>query len=663
MTLMPFVNPDGSPYVPAAYLNSLLCASLYHVDQGPADLYASMSGATLLDWYADPTTYQPDAMIFRQGLEAFTVFGGTTNVPQWVAHYGGSVIPQPDPITKDTIFASVNAGALQALGPIQQSLLPLLQSGGTLRMFGHSYGGGCAFAIATWLLYLTNGQTECMTIGEPKVFGNLVTIKEPKTHSRIIAATPINPSTGLSSFDPVSQLPFPALQYVGFGQIFKFAASIFGFKFRRAGRTFALRPGSIVEFQEDVAWSVPFAADFLVATQLAFGTQLHMVDSSYLPLLRERWLDSGLNPELSAFDSYYNEYTGTPFVPPDNTSNTLTGAQITAALELESTPITQSNAIDWNNVVSVGTIVPGFGNTGGDGSMTLMKGSMLMGIMNQGFSESFHAVNPSTTYTQMATKMQAAMVKRVGLSNGVNDVPPLAPNNQLSVTALRISDELLVRDVYVVPVVTPVGWNGLAGNMDGQQALRVIWRNGSGQQIAATYLHGIPIGGCSAAAGNEARTSPMGGTFTTALQSYCNTLAAQGLGFATINNAPANALGSITGVVYNAVSGNYTVTVTNVVPVGKFRAALRGFKSLNFLNGRQSCQWTGTNSFVVYKRAPAGVWDNSGTAVPLSGYNNNVPFYNYIVQVPSTCVPELICTRKLGRPFFLQRGRISRKAA
>ena len=121
--------------------------------------------------------------------------------------------------------------------------------------------------------------------------------------------------------------------------------------------------------------------------------------------------------------------------------------------------------------------------------------------------------------------------------------------------------------------------------------------------------------------------------------------------------------GPITAIVYNAVSGFYTITTTNPVPQGRFRVALRGFKSLRVLNGRQSCQATGANTFVVFKLAAQHVWDNSGSAVPLSGYNLGVPFSNYIVAVPAMRSSSIIVEKKLGRPFFLQAGRITRRAA
>jgi Lipase (class 3) len=584
-------------------------------------------------------------------------------VPQWIVHVGGSVIPVIDPITKDSMLTSVWSGTLQTLPTLSDLLVPIIRGGGTIRVAGHSYGGGCAFALATWLKTTNNASTECMTFGEPKVFGGLEIIREPNVHFRVAAVIEEQPLAPNGAIDPVVYMPPGCLQYVGLGYLVKIANFIWTLKFIPRGQLVLLSDTSLRLANDLFVWSIPFLSDFLLQGQLIDGTLLHLMDSSYLPKVHAAWIRSGLYPELHSFDAYYTAYTGNPAVPPANWGPPISLNTINETLQLQDTPITAANQVFWTNVSSVGTIIPNPGGQTTEPVMSLFKGSLLCGIMNQGFSESLHSSNTADTYLTMKTKFGAVANARMQLSNGVNDAVQW-PNNQMSIVAFRFSDELLFRDVLAVPTATPVGWSSSAyGNMDGQQAAKIVWRSATGQQIAVSYVHGVPVGASAAGAGNEARTSPWVSQYITAVQNYCNVIAANALGFNTINNTPANAFGPITNCVYNVVTGNWTITVTNAVPNGRFRVALRGFKSLRFLNGRQSANYVAANQFVVFKRVPNGVWDFSGTAVPLSGYNNFVPFSNYVVVVPATATPSLLCTKKLGRPFFLQAGRVTRRAA
>lgn len=663
MSLYEFSNPDGTPNVGAAYVNALMDCALYHNDKPCADLYAATAGLTLLGWDNDQTSFRPDSVVFRDASNGLVVFSGTTNIPQWVVHVAGSVIPAIDDVTLDSIMASVRNGMNETMPLIMPLIQPIINSRGTVKIAGHSYGGACAFTLCVWLRKLQEAITECMTFGEPKCFGGLRRIPEPEIHFRIVSETLPDPIEGIVQIDPVSQLPPSAVQYMGLGYLIKIAALVFSLKFTPRGTLVRLSETKMAVDSDTFLWSVPFVSEYLLAFQLDAGTRLHLMDTAYLPMINAAWQRSGLYPELHEFDGFYASYTDTPYVAPTVYGPPLPYAEINQSLELQETPISSANSGDWTNVSSVGVIIGTPADERRSSVMTLMKGSLLCGIMNQGFSESFHSASTSDSYASMQTKMQAIANARMGLSNGVNDNPPLAPNNNMSIVAFRISDELLNRDVFAPPVTTPFGWNGSTGNMDGQQAVKVVWRNEAGAQIAVTYLHGIPNSAVTANIGNEMRTSPMTGTWKTVLTNYCTALRNRNLGFATINNTPSNALGAISAPTYNTVTGYYTFTTENVVPQGRFRVALRGFKSLRLLNGRQSAVNVGLNQFTVFKRAPQIAWDNTGSAVPLSGYNNFVPFSNYIIQVPASAAPTLLCTKKLGRPFFLQAGRVSRVAA
>jgi hypothetical protein len=292
--------------------------------------------------------------------------------------------------------------------------------------------------------------------------------------------------------------------------------------------------------------------------------------------------------------------------------------------------------------------------------MSKMKGTMLFNIMGQGFSESFLSSSVETTYNGMFAKLQNIIPFRCRISNTITDKNPGtagALNNLLSVVGFRVSDELKVRDALVEFVDTPGGFNDVEGNLDGNLAAKIRWLAPNSTLIAATYLHGVPVNSTTQAFNPSTRQQKWNNLIKFAVSRYLAAVAIAGLGFPTIDNNPANAVGPITAVTYSAITGYYTIQTALPVPQGRFRVALRGFKSLRLLNGRRPAQATGANQFIVAKRGPSIAWDGWGTAVPLSGYNNGVIFNNYIVSVPNAAEPDLLCTRKLGRGFFLQRGR------
>lgn len=670
MGLLPFANSDATPNESAAFVNAVLIAGLYHQDQAPFSQYASFVQGTVGAFASDPDTFEPDYGVITAGGEALVVFGGTTNNAQTVQHCASSFFPAQDSAVPLALSGRPFAVGSFLMGtkivePIIEAAISSIGTG-IVRISGHSYGAAASLIFGRHLSNAVARPTrvELITFGEPMSYDGRPAVSEPDFHARFVAVP-----EGQIQFeqnmhvDPVSIMPTGSLEIFQLAKVVKFARGLFALSWAPYGDCYKIN-STASKFVEPLPFGLA-VIPYRGAADIVFNAQylpLHYMDPSYLPKVTALWQRSGKNPELSFLLPFVSKYTGQPFQP-----STVLGPSVSADVLNQAffpsgeTPITQADRANWEVISAVGGFFP---VSGGTQTMTLMRGSLLCGIMGGGFSETLHSSNTSDTYVSMQTRLAAIMPARMKLSNGVNDPPPKAPNNQMSVVAFRISDDLKNRDVLAVPVNTPVGWNGTDGNLEGQRAVKVVWRDLSFQQIAVSYLHGVPIGGTTATlSGNETRTTPMTGTYNNLLQAYCNVIAAQGLGFNTINNNPPNSFGPITAVVYNATSGYYTITVTNAVPQGKFRVSLRSFKSLRVLNGRQSAQSTGANSFVVFKQAANHTWDNSGTATPLNGYNLGVPFSNYIVVIPSTASASLICDKKLGRPFFLQRGRVTRRAA
>ena len=670
MPLLNFLNSDGSPNESSCFVNALLTSSLYHRDEQPGLQYAASVGGTRQLWRADPATFEPDVLVITTD-EALVVIGGTTNNAQFVEHCASAFFPAQDasiplrPLGRPFVVGSFLMGE-RLVEPLIEAAISSIGLG-PVRITGHSYGAAAGHIYGRHLVNSVHPPTlvEIMTFGEPMAYDGRQAVVEPTVHIRFIATVEgtIFFAADTLDVDPVTLMPTGCMEFFQFAKFVKYLRTILSLSWSPHGDGWKINNGTMVR-AEAVPFplgTIPFIGAVDIVKNLPL-VDLHNIDLSYLPKSIAAWQRSGKNPELSFLLPFARAYIASPFSPP-----LLTGPDIPASVLNQSffdpstSPVTDADRPNWETISAVGGFFPALGS--GVFSMTLMRGSLLCGVDGAGFSETFHSSNAADTYLSMQTKFASLLPSRMSLSNGINDPPPAPALNKMSVVAFRFSDDLLTRDVLAVPVVTPVGWNGSAGNADATLAAKITWRNALGQQIAVSYLHCVPNGGMLGAQGNNTRSQAWQGNYITAVQGYCNTVAAQGLGFNTINNSPSNAFGPITSVVYNSTSGYYTLTVTNSVPQGKFRVAMRGFKSLRVLNGRQSAQATGANSFVVFKSAAVHVWDSSGTATPLNGYNLGVPFSNYIVAVPSTATPSLLIARKLGRPFFLQHGRVSRRAA
>lgn len=667
MSFLPFALDDGTPNPSAMFVNALLAQGLYLETPEAFNAYAQISGSTLVRFDAHKETFRPDTGVLIQGNNALVILDGTTNSPQWAAHVGSAVFPTADVVTGTFVAGSFYAGEALVDAALKAAVVPAI--GGTVRVSGHSYGAAAAHIFVTHLGYDPDwrGRIELMTFGEPASYSGQTLTHVPDVHFRIVAGVEeLFDESSPSGVDPVALAPPPAIVFVKFGVKVGIVALLTRLRWRDRGVPFELTNARLqrVHWFENLLTQLPFVHDSELVLNIPFIIQ-HLMASSYLAKAFLAWERSGLNPELAPLIPIAARYIAGQVTPPANLIPPVPAETINDGWQLPAGTVTEENRLDWATVSS-STFVPFTGAT----SMTLMRGSFLNNTMGQGFSESWHSSSPSDTYQTMRTKMATIQPFRAGCTNTIAQTTPYGnPANLLNLQYVRVSDDLVNRDVFAFATATPIGWNGASGNLDGNLAAKLVWRDSTQRQIAVSYLHGVPAGASAVQPGDAAnldvgtRQNQWKPTFLQALTLYCNAVAGQGLGFNTLNVNPANAFGPISAVTYNTVSGYYNFTVTNGVPQGKFRVRLASFKSLNFLNGRQSAQSTGANTFVVFKKAQAGTWDQSGTAVPLSGYNNGTPFSNYIVAVPASVQPTLLCTKKVGKPFFLQAGRISRRAA
>lgn len=664
--LLSLPNDDGSPNEAAAFALAVCINGIYKNERGPLLDYADYTGTQLVDFAHAPATFEPDRAVLAAGSEVQVLFAGTTNTAQWLGHIQGALYPLPDltvPLPGDRNPQACGS-FLRGLDTIASTIDPFTRGKDRVLIAGHSYGGGAghmyARRIANRLVRPTT--VELLTFGEPKGYDAARALSEPDYHARIINRRDVVPfASQLVGVDPVTLTPPNMVTLNRLGVRTRWLPNTLGLLWAHHGNPWLLSGIELVSgaangFVDGLVLDMElhtFAANLTNAS-------LHYIGAGYMVNARAAWERSGKEPGLAVLLPWYTIFLNDPYVPPPRLLPAVDAAILNQSFfPAGDDPVTDADRGDWEQVSAVGSFVP---LNGGGGRMTVMRGSMLMGIMKQGYSETFHAADNTTSYAQMQTKLAQILPKRFALSCSEKDKADLADRNSLGIVAFRISDDANPRSTLNVGVETPAGWNGTEGNMDGQLAAKIIWRAQNMTQIAVTYLHGVPDQAIEEV--NEVfRTAVFTGPYKTKLTAYCNELRNRGLGFQSLNLAPANAVGAITAVAYDAASGFFSLTTTLGVPQGKFRCRLAGFKSLRGLNGRQSCQATGASQFKVFKRLASGTWDGTGTAIPLSGYNANVFFNNYVTKVPETAEATIITAKKLGRPFFLQHGRVSRRAA
>lgn len=622
MSLYPFTIGEDRPHKGAMYLAALLDSSLYHSDRSFAEAVAEFYHVRLAGFYNDHHTMRPDRIVFTDGHVGWVFFGATTNAAQWLVHLHGSVIPFADTITGDSILTSAWSGALQSLVEVTAELGQAAT--GVIRFAGHSYGAACAFVMGTWFLYnqLPPFLVEVMTFGEPKVFGGLATLRVPHSHNRIVASLPRSGSFGAGTIDPFSQMPPGALQYAGLGYAWKAAAFIWNLKFVPRGDRYLLSSQEMWKDQESILWGLPITSEALFTAQVAAGTFLHLMDTSYLPKCHDEWIRSGNWPELHEFDNYYRAYVNNQAVIPNRLEPAIAIPVINEAMQLQATPITLANVGDWTNLSATGVLTqPGFFISGEDQEMTQMRGTMKFNSAQGGFSETLNAVRDNETYVTWQTKMVGALRRRARLSYGQDNT---LCQNPIIPVAIRVENALVNRDAIttsIVPEDAPLGYPPGPGtrrsstdqqNANLQLGARIQYRTALDRQSAFILHHGLPIaafptfvGGLAADfAKSQLKRAKPGDVWLGFFNDYLGYLWQNQMGFRTLAglwNLPDGSPDVFSipdSIFYNATAqmielqwlpGRLPAPAGTKIQVGqKMRIQMRGWKGFSILNGRWS---------------------------------------------------------------------------
>lgn len=283
-----------------------------------------------------------------------------------------------------------------------------------------------------------------------------------------------------------------------------------------------------------------------------------------------------------------------------------------------------------------------------------------------GWSESFFTQANNVTHEQAIAKLSALGYDRENLSWTVRDQLPAPPppRNQISIDFLRVSDEDITKDSLVLPYTYQAAYSGGATifNLPANVCAKIKWYiKATPDVFAVTYLRGLvnqPSG--SGAANlvdlrNWSRTTPMPPGYKVWLDAFLAKMQAQGLGFrkqlTTGNGTRQNPVAA--GVTYDVPTQLYSIKVANPWPAASFVALMRGFKGeFRALNGRHPAVRSLTDPTIAILQKPfrdLGAWNGQGTIAQL--------IWNY--WVPDAYTWTLMTTKKLGRPFYLQRGRRS----
>jgi len=658
--MLPAFRNGSFPSGSAMFANAYLIDSLYHQDLPAAQAYATLAGSVLDRFEADPSTYPPDWVMMHNGNDYLVCLAGTTKIAQWLAHVGSAFFPTIDTTTGHFSVGSFYVG-LSLVEPAIMARLGTL-TGKTIRLAGHSYGGAAAYILALHLMLSPNppARVEVQTFGEPRSQGGTQNTALPAIHDRITTRE-----------DPVQFTPPSVSMLMGSSKIVSIIKLIGDGSWRHEGTHWNFSPLGII--QPDPVTILFFEEPFLLFELGVTKGAEHSVDASYLPRSIERWSSDGLNPEYSALLPKCAEWFGQPFVPPAQVGPAITPSQQNTAWFLNPAgPIDSLNQRYWQVASSVANITPTGGTT-----LSQMKGTFLFNFGTGGFSESLHAVNNTTlTYADMRAKMLALLPFRCALSRlAITNVKnPLVP------FGIRVEDELVSRDAFnsIVPAgaagngfVVPVSTNEIFGqNIRQGNACQLKWCGLQSRQQAYTYIHAVAL----AATDNTLNDSnavemlkyaEMSSGYFSALAQYAHQIRLQGLGFRYLDSPWDTPTGPgpnafPTSVAYNVAGSYYEFTMPSA-PLAPFaRYVLRGFKNMNFLNGRHPGIAIGGTQIRILERARQVVWDGTGTLVPEAwGYftpNETLPpdlTQRFGVQHIA------IVGKKIGRPFGGQRGRQS----
>ena len=185
-------------------------------------------------------------------------------------------------------------------------------------------------------------------------------------------------------------MPTGALEIFQFLRFVKILKSVLALAWEQYGSAWKLN-STAIGFAAPLplpASIVPYRGIGDIAANLQWAG-LHRQDESYLPKALALWQRSGKNPELSLFLPFVSQYTAQPFQPANVTGPPVSADTLNRSIfrPWGVTPITDADRPNWEVISAVGGFFPA--PSGGGSSMTLMRGSLLCGVNQQGFSRDF----------------------------------------------------------------------------------------------------------------------------------------------------------------------------------------------------------------------------------------------------------------------------------
>lgn len=652
---------DGNSLNPlAVFPNALLLSSLYHNDGAPAARYAEHVGGRVNLFFSSASNFPPDYLVIRAGDEALVCFAGTTNAPQWASHIGSALFPAMDPSTSRFTMGSAYVGEQL----IEDTILSALGGCTRVGICGHSYGGQVAYVFALHLRRQPNppATIQVMTFGAPRTVAGTEPAGQPDTHDRIVTA-----------MDPVPRTPPRFMFLAGTGALMSLTKFTLGFSWRHWGQLWQINAREIFSWRDPLDVAQGDVMNF-ANLQPSFVRQ-HFMDNTYLPW-SQSWFQTPAS--LDFLHPFANAYTGRPYDPPRTAGFSISPATEGAGwFPGQPSPIDATNQPFWSAVSAAGF----FPFSTGGGDMSLMKGTFQFNLGTGGFSESLYAVSqPTLSYSSMLALMQQVLPARMKLSESADKAGKKA-EMPLELFGIRCEDTTRNRDAVTTNVnATYPGFSGQTGtspvymaNMPQNSAVKVKVVGTGPNQIVNLFIHGVPvsamdpdlINGTATYSGFNRYPNDVAPNYLRYLAQYFDLLRAKGLGYRNLTspwdvNGTPGPMAVPVSVSYDDVKEVYTFTMPQASPFQRGRFVLRGFKNLNFLNGRWPCiaGIGGANNVTMIRKARKVIWDGSGYVSPEAwSYYTPAPTASPAEGQPPGAQLTMLTTKKIGRPFGAPAGR------
>jgi len=623
--MIKFQGADGYPDPTGQLVATLLVATLYTPGYSTAAGIAEYLGGTIKAREVDRSTVPADYMVIVTPTEVLVIFCGTTNLAQ-VFNYvtGGCADATPDGIPSAGILPlGVNWGFQQGLNGIYESIVHAM--GATNRknilVAGHSYGGAVAHIFAR--RFANSGFSyetiQLLTFGEPKAFESGAAVKEPDWHGRLIARQG-------DAVDPVTLLPPPGcLVGLALEAPYYWLEQALGLTWEHFGTPFFLYDDAIADAPPiGIVERITVIGALANVLNNAVGIFIHFNSASYLPWSQNYWKRFNGDPGIGKFLPFVAQTAGTNDgadkpLGPEITPEALNAASFASG----STPVTQANLTTVTILSASVYVLPIMKSFFIGGSeMSFFKGTVEYNAPGWGsWTESVYSDVAADTYQTMMQKMIGWLNYRMLLSYGPSAATNIGCTNPVVPYAIRVEDELVLRDalnVYVVPqaqanvgyaVAYPPDFSSLnqgnlgsfSQNLDLQLGARVKFTSGGNQQVASPMFHGVPIAAMQSASSAFLRNAQPSGIWLTQLANLTQYMAEAGLGYRNITGAW-NGPGNVTGPGAQPMDWWYNPSLEMVE-----------------LQWKQA-QWpgtifTGTAPFYVYEGAPYAV-DNPSLFFP-----------------------------------------------